>query len=345
MIRFSEFVSLGHPDKIADYISEYILDRYMEKDPYTRYAVEVQIKNYYVTLGGEVSSKHYFSPLEISRFTREAVDEIGYTKEYQDKWGAKNTICGDDLIVASHISQQSPDITRGLKGWGDQGIFFGYAENNPETCYMPTDHDLAKRLCWSLFYSGLGGLDIKTQVVMKDARVEKVIVAIPLLEQRSKRNIRQVREFVREIIPGDCKVIVNGTGVYQIHSSIADCGTTGRKLVVDFYGGNSKIGGGSPWTKDGSKADLALNVVARHFAKRYARDLQTDCRVSLACCIGKPEVDMMAMDREGNIIIEREIILSPGEIIDAYKLNTPIYASMCRWGLFGQYQIDKEWEK
>ena len=345
MIRFSEFVSLGHPDKIADYISEYILDRYIEQDPYTRYAVEVQIKGYHVTLGGEVSSRHYFSPEDISRFVREAVNEIGYTKEYQQKWGAENTICGDEILVTSHISQQSPDISRGLRGWGDQGIFFGYAENSPETGYMPYDHTLAKRLCWSLFHNGMGGLDIKTQVVMRDTRVDKVIVAIPLLEQRNKRDTNRVKELVREVIPGESKVIVNGTGAYKIHSSIADCGTTGRKLVVDFYGGNSKIGGGAPWTKDGSKADLALNIVARHMAKRYARDLQTDCRVSLACCIGRPEVDMMAVDKEGNVIIEKEIILSPAVIIDAYKLNTPIYASMCRWGMFGEYQNDKEWEK
>ena len=100
MIKFSEFVSLGHPDKIADYISQYLLDRYIEHDPQTRYAVEVQIKGYQVTLGGEVSSKHHFSAQEIRDFVRASVNEIGYTREYQQKWGADNTICGDLLAVA-----------------------------------------------------------------------------------------------------------------------------------------------------------------------------------------------------------------------------------------------------
>ena len=116
MIKFSEFVSLGHPDKIADYISQYLLDRYIEHDPQTRYAVEVQIKGYQVTLGGEVSSKHHFSAQEIRDFVRASVNEIGYTREYKQKWGADNTICGDLLDVAIYICQQSNDIAQGLSG-------------------------------------------------------------------------------------------------------------------------------------------------------------------------------------------------------------------------------------
>lgn len=113
MIRFSEYVSIGHPDKIADYISQYLLDRYIEQDPTTRYAVEVQIKGNSVTLGGEVSSKCQFSPDGIAAFARRAVCEIGYTQAYQDMWGKCNTICGDWLTVRSLISQQSPDIAQG----------------------------------------------------------------------------------------------------------------------------------------------------------------------------------------------------------------------------------------
>lgn len=260
MIKFSEFVSLGHPDKIADYISQYLLDRYIEHDPQTRYAVEVQIKGYQVTLGGEVSSKHHFSAQEIRDFVRASVNEIGYTREYQQKWGADNTICGDLLDVAIYICQQSNDIAQGLSGWGDQGIFFGYCEYRPDTCGMPLDHTLAKRLCKDLFESGIGGLDIKTQVITRNDKVEKVIVAIPLLDDTSKKT---VKHFVRSRIKGRYQLIINGTGRYVKHSSIADCGTTGRKLAVDFYGGNSKLGGGSPWTKDASKADLTLNLAAR----------------------------------------------------------------------------------
>lgn len=189
MIKFSEFVSLGHPDKIADYISQYLLDRYIEHDPQTRYAVEVQIKGYQVTLGGEVSSKHHFSAQEIRDFVRASVNEIGYTREYQQKWGADNTICGDLLDVAIYICQQSNDIAQGLSGWGDQGIFFGYCEYRPDTCGMPLDHTLAKRLCKDLFESGIGGLDIKTQVITRNDKVEKVIVAIPLLDDTSKKTV------------------------------------------------------------------------------------------------------------------------------------------------------------
>jgi len=341
MIKFSEYVSLGHPDKIADYISQYLLDRYIEIDPNTRYAVEVQIKDNQVTLGGEVSSKCFFDTATIKKHVCAAVNEIGYTREYQQKWGAENTICGDALGVTAHISQQSSDISQGLTGWGDQGIFFGYCEYNPETCGMPYDHTIAKRLCKELFESGLGGLDIKTQVVTKDDKIVKIIVAIPLLGTP----VKQIKKFIRRRVKGRYKIIVNGTGKYVTHSSIADCGTTGRKLAVDFYGGNCKLGGGSPWTKDASKADLSLNLAARKLALVYALENHTDVTVSLACCIGKKEIDITVCDKAGNIISEGQFELSPSELRRNFKLDTPIYASMCRWGLFGEYQQDKVWEK
>lgn len=342
MVQFSEYVSLGHPDKIADYISQFLLDRYIEKDPDTRYAVEVQIKNFKVTLGGEVSSKHQFSNEEIAGFVRKAVNDIGYTREYMAKWGAENTICGDLLDVTVLIYQQSPDIAQGLSGWGDQGIFFGYCAYNHTTYGMPYEHSVAKRLCKELFESGIGGLDIKTQVVTEDDRITKVIVAIPLLEDTS---VKTVKRFVRNRIKGRYKLIVNGTGKYVQHSTIADCGTTGRKLAVDFYGGACKIGGGSPWTKDGSKADLTLNLVARKLAVEYAIDNQCDVFVSLACCIGKQEVDFCITDKAGNVINEGTSKFYPEELRKNYKLNTPIFASMCRWGLFGEFQQNKAWEK
>lgn len=341
MIRFSECVSLGHPDKIADYISQYVLDRYIEHDPATRYAVEVQIKGYHVTLAGEVSSNHQFSAGELTRFVREAVNDIGYTSAYREVWGDENTICGDLLDVALYISQQSNDIAQGLSGWGDQGIFYGYCEYRPDTCGMPLDHTIAKRLCKELFESGIGGLDVKTQVVLRNDKIEKIIVAIPLLDETSKK---VVKHFVRSRIPGAYKLIINGTGRYVQHSSVADCGTTGRKLAVDFYGGNCKIGGGCPWTKDASKADLSLNLAARRLAIDYAQEHKTDVFVSLACCIGKQEVDCLVQDKAGNILVEGVMNLDPQELRKAYKLDTPIYASMCRWGLFGEYQQDKKWE-
>lgn len=342
MIKFSEYVSLGHPDKIADYISQYLLDRYIEQDANTRYAVEVQIKGSNVTLGGEVSSKAHFSKNLIAKFVRKAVCEIGYTKDYQRLWGCENTVCGEDLSVTVNISQQSPDIAQGLTGWGDQGIFFGMATNSTETCGMPYDHTIAKRLCKVLFDSGVGGLDIKTQVVTEDNAVKKVIVAIPLLHEAK---IDTVKGIVWATIDGEYELIVNGTGHYVQHTSIADCGTTGRKLAVDFYGGNCLIGGGSPWTKDASKADLTLNLLARRLAKKYTLKHGCDTFVRLACCIGRQEVEMCVQDAVGNVLEEDLLITDPAKLRQEYMLDTPIYASMCRWGLFGEYQQDKLWEE
>lgn len=341
MFKTSEFVSIGHPDKIADYISSYLLDRYIEKDPTTRYAVEVQIKDYYVTLGGEVSSNVSFTDEQITNFVREAVTGIGYTKSYQKLWGEENTICGGDLSVTVNISQQSPDIAQGLNGWGDQGIFFGMATNDYKTFEMPYDHTIAKRLCKTLFDSGVGGLDIKTQVVTEDNCIRKVIVAVPLLKKEYADTVRGV---VKASIDGDYELIINGTGRYIKHASIADCGTTGRKLAVDFYGGNCMIGGGSPWTKDASKADLTLNLLARRIAKKYTAKYGCDTFVKLACCIGRKEVEMCVQDAGGNVLEEYILFTNPAELRRKFKLDTPIYSSMCRWGLFGEYQQDKAWE-
>lgn len=341
MIRFSEYVSLGHPDKIADYISEYLLDRYLERDPNTRYAVEVQIKDVYVTLGGEVTSTARFTDAEIEAYVRQAVNDIGYTREYQELWGRDNTICGDDLKVTVFISQQSPDIAQGLAGWGDQGIFYGMATCNTGTERMPYEHAVAKKLCKGLFEKKLGGLDIKTQVVTDNGIIKKVIVAIPLLFDI---HTKDVEEYVHETLLGNYELIVNGTGRYYAHSTVADCGTTGRKLAVDFYGGNGHLGGGSPWTKDASKADLTLNLVARWMAKQFSAKNNTDAYVSLACCIGKQEVDYCIQNALGEVMDEGVKIIEPAKMKEKLLLNTPIYASMCRWGLFGEYQSDKKWE-
>jgi S-adenosylmethionine synthetase len=145
MIRFSEYVSPGHPDKIADGISEYLLDRFIEIDPNTRFAVEVQIKDEFVTLGGEVTSIANITKADIDRYVREAVANIGYTLEYQKIWKKNNTICADDLQITNHIGQQSPDIAQGANrdAWGDQGIFFGYAKKYAKE----TGLDISTAIC------------------------------------------------------------------------------------------------------------------------------------------------------------------------------------------------------
>lgn len=346
MIHFSEYVSIGHPDKIADAISQYLLDRYIECDPNTRYAVEVQIKDNHVTLGGEVTSNKIFSNEQIEQFVRNAVNDIGYDLHYFKTWGAKNTICGSFLDITTHIGQQSEDIAIGVNdndGWGDQGIFFGMAEyDEGENEYMPKDYAIARRLNKELFEAKLGGLDIKTQIVMDNNVVKRVICAIPLLSAADKH---KVLDFIHTKIKGDYELILNGTGTYVKHASVADCGTTGRKLAVDFYGGNCRIGGGSPWTKDGSKADLCLNLFARKMAKDYAIKHKTTIYTSLACCIGQSIIDYTICNACGKVIEEGSMHLPVSNTKKLFGLDKPIFASMNQWGLFGEYQKDKYWEK
>ena len=292
MIRKSEWVSIGHPDKTADFISEYLLDRYLEKDPNTRYAVEVQIKDQHVTLAGEVTSTAVFTQADFERFVRNAVVAIGYTPSYAKAWN-NQCINPDDLDVRVLISKQSPDIAAGAgdTGWGDQGIFFGYAEYGSDAM-LPKDHQLARFIGERLMQRALEapelgwGLDIKTQVVMPEDSdiLDTVIVAIPLMELSEADTVaiyvKVLLGWTPELGPSDffgTEVIVNGTGAYQMHSSVADCGTTGRKLAVDFYGGNCRIGGGSPWTKDGHYIVLGGNM--RREAALHNKETELLCAV------------------------------------------------------------------
>lgn len=337
MLKTSEYVSVGHPDKVADYISCYILDRYMERDPNTRYALEVQIKDHYVSLAGEITSTADFTPLEIEHFVKEAVEDIGYTSFYQRQWGKENTICAKDLKVTQHISQQSPDIARGVDadGWGDQGIYWGMAVRSPETDNMPADHYLAKKIGKHLYDIKYAGLDIKTQVTMRDGVTEEIVVAIPMLPRHSKHDIKQAVQWCCGDHNG-YKLIINGTGRFVRHGSIGDCGTTGRKLAVDFYGGNCRIGGGSPWTKDGTKADLSLNLLARARALSYLEH-HHDCdevHCAISCHIGSPEITVAFYDKHMNELLSYREDVTPAEVIREFRLDTPCYAKMCKEGLF-----------
>ena len=245
MYRTSEYVSTGHPDKVADYLSCFILDRFLEKDPMTRYALEVMIKDNHVTLGGEITSTAQYSPEDIAAFVRIAVNQVGYTKAYQRIWGKENTICGDDIEVTQHIGRQSPDIAQGVNGGGhgDQGIFWGMATNTPETDYMPKDWWLARKIGKHLYDTRYAGLDIKTQVTMKDDRIEEIVVAIPMNHRHFDSDIGNAVAFCCDG-GREYKLHINGTGKFVNHGPVGDCGITGRKLAVDFYGGNCKIGGG-----------------------------------------------------------------------------------------------------
>lgn len=350
MIRTSEWVSPGHPDKVADGISEYILDRLIELDPNVRYALEVQIKDDFVTLGGEVTTMLNIVQGDYQTWVKEAVAKIGYTREYQKKWGKENTICSDDLIVVSNISEQSPEISQGVdnSGWGDQGIYHGYAENNNKMEYMPKDWSLARQLGMVLYKQSLnynvGGLDIKTQITLKDDEIYKVIVAIPTLTEEEFDEIKNTVQFwVNDIQDSECtNIIINGTGSYKKHGPIADCGTTGRKLAVDLYGGNCVIGGGALTTKDGTKSDLSLNMYARDVALqklKYLKEINNNIfyvKTSLSSCIGKETVLVSVEWYDGNKNLlgteDYEERIVPHSLIQKYKLNKPRFFDMNKYG-------------
>lgn len=337
MIQTSEWVSPGHSDKVADFISSYILDRYIEQDPKTRFALEVQIKDNFVSLAGEVTSQANFSPERIADFVREAVNKIGYTAQYQRQWGSENTICGNDIEVVQHIGQQSPDIAQGVNadGWGDQGIFHGMAVNSPDTDYMPKDWWLARKIGMHLYETRYAGIDIKTQVTLTDGKIDEIVVAIPMTHRHFTSDVESA---VAYCCGGsrDYRVFVNGTGAYKKHGPVGDAGTTGRKLAVDFYGGNCKIGGGSPWTKDGTKADLTLNLLARERALDYVQSHpETDVvYCSIACRIGSPRILCVLTDAVGNTLQSGYENITPAELIRHFRLDEPRFAKMCMYGLF-----------
>lgn len=357
--KTSEWVAPGHPDKVADFISEYILDRLLEKDENTRYALEVQIKNDEVNLAGEVTTRAIVADVDYAHWVEEAVNKIGYTWEYQKRFGTENTICGDDVVTHCGISQQSPDIAEGVNkdAWGDQGIFFGYFSRETLSGHgldYATARDLGKELYYAARVSPFLGIDIKTQVTvaydmaMVESKVTKIIVAIPMVSGKEEEGKKQVMQIVKKYAKKDTKIIINGTGTYCKHGPIADSGTTGRKLVVDFYGGRSRIGGGCPWTKDGTKADLTLNLFAHELARQAFHDLEDiqphHVEVELSCCIGKKSVLMQltAYDGEGNAIYRRseDNSVAPSALIKRYTLNKPVYTYMCLEGLFAL--IDKD---
>lgn len=338
----SEFVSPGHPDKVADYISSYLLDRYIERDPRVRYAVEVQIKDSFVTLGGEVTSACQLPFCDMLRHVRDAVCEIGYTPDYAKRWGADNCIDPDALLLVAHIGQQSPDIAQGVDadGWGDQGIFWGMATGDASTGYFPRDIIVAKQIGWWLYNAALGGrlpvgLDIKTQVTVDDGRVTGIVVAAPAREADLPAVTDAIMAHVEQSGIHGAEVTINGTGAYVRHASAGDCGTTGRKLAVDFYGGNCRIGGGSPWTKDPSKADVTLNVYARRLAvakKKQTGEETVYCAIS--CCIGRRDIDIVYFDGSLRQIGAEHEARPASEIISELGLGRPVWASKCRYGLF-----------
>lgn len=223
-MKTTQFVSIGHPDKVADYISQALLDYCIAKDPYCRYAVQVMIKGDTVILGGQLTINFDLSFEDIQKIVKQAIQEVGYTVAYQKAWGETNTIASENISVITRLTMQSPDISQGVNadGWGDQGIFWGMAVDKPQQNFFPLDKYLAQKIGRHLYSNAnvFGGLDIKTQVsVDSDDKITEVVVAIPMLYKHSKQDILNYLEFqLKDYVKSpDFKVIINGTGKYVQH--------------------------------------------------------------------------------------------------------------------------------
>lgn len=332
MQKTAEAVSLGHPDKIADYISSYILDRMIEQDQHVKYAVEVMIKNNTVALGGEITGHVKLD--NVRTYVIDALAEIGYTRDYAARWG-DCTINPDAIEIINMIGVQSPDINRGVvrDGWGDQGVFVGYACRGMGQ--INRELYLARKLNRALYglarESDTLGLDIKTQITLDDdGAIDTAIVAIPMQVDADLTDF-----VVRTLGSRPRHIIINGTGRYTYHASIADCGITGRKLACDFYSTACPVGGGSPWTKDASKADVTLNIFARALAIQNLGD-NDECFVYLSSCIGRGDLPSAVVKTiTDGVVTTRNINIDarPSVLIPMLGLDAPVFANLCRNGL------------
>lgn len=331
MIKTAEYVSLGHPDKIADYITSYLLDRFIEQDPSVKYGVEIMVKDNTIVLGGEVMG--HVDTQHLESFVKQALREIGYDERYANIWG-DHAININKINIINLIGIQSAEINQGVaqNGWGDQGVFVGYACKGPDM--MPKELYLAKKLNKALYTLAKSsdnlGLDIKTQITLNDiGEIKTAIVAIPML-----KTVDLTETIIHILEETPQEIIINGTGAYTMHSSIADAGITGRKLACDFYSTACPIGGGSPWTKDGTKADLTLNLFARELAKIYLED-NDECFVYLSSCIGRSDLPSSVLKTVKNGISKTQnlsITQKPADLIEHFSLKKPVYAKLCQNG-------------
>ena len=365
----SESVSMGHPDKIADQISDAILDGYLREDAHSRVACETLVTTGLVIVAGEVTSK---GAPPIQDLVRETIREIGYTD-------AGMGFHFDTCAVMTALDRQSPDIARGVdahdsreQGAGDQGLMFGFAcDETPEL--MPLSIRLAHRLMEEHARSRTSGEipflrpDAKTQVTVEydngvPARVDTVVLSTHHREDVSPEQIREeiIEKLIRRHIPAQflddkTRFFINPTGRFVTGGPQADCGLTGRKIVVDTYGGHGRHGGGAFSGKDPSKVDRSATYMARHIAKNVvAAGLAEVCEVQLAYAIGVADPISVLVDTEGTAKIDERRIeklirdhfpLRPGEIIDYLKLRRPIYLRTAAHGHFGRTGPGFTWEK
>jgi len=363
----SESVSEGHPDKVCDQISDGVLDAIFAKDPNARVACETFVTTGLVVVGGEITTKAY---IDVEKVVRQTIKKIGYTKaEY--KFDSES--CG----IVNTIHSQSPDIAMGVDtgGAGDQGIMFGYACNQtPELMPMPIvyAHKLVLKL--SDLRNKQPKLmpylrpDAKSQVTIeysddhKPLRVDAVVISTQHDAEVSQKKIKDdvIKHVIKKVIPAkyldkNTKYYVNPTGRFEIGGPHGDSGLTGRKIIVDTYGGWAPHGGGAFSGKDPSKVDRSATYAARHIAKNVvAAKIAKECLVQVAYAIGVAQPVSVFVDTKGTGVIPDSAIasmimktvdLTPKGIIQRLKLRRPIYQKTAAYGHFGRNDKDFTWEQ
>src|SRR5271163_4951501 len=361
----SESVTEGHPDKIADQISDAILDACLAQDPYSRVACETLTCTGLVVIAGEITTKAY---VDFQSLVRGTVAAIGYDNAL---YGFDSNTCA----VISTINKQSGDIAMGVDtgGAGDQGMMFGYATNEtPEL--MPTPISLAHKLAERLSAVRKSGLmsylrpDGKSQVTVeydsnnKPVRVDAVVISTQHAEEIGNDQLRAdiLKHVIQAVIPAelldaDTKYHINPTGRFVVGGPMGDTGLTGRKIIVDTYGGMGRHGGGAFSGKDPTKVDRSAAYMARYIAKNIvAAGLAERCEVQLAYAIGVAEPVSVLVDTFGTGTLEpqqlQELVranfkLTPKAIIESLNLRRPIYKKTAAYGHFGRTDPDFTWEK
>jgi len=365
----SESVTEGHPDKICDKISDSLLDAYLAQDPKSRVAVETMVKTGFVVCGGDVTSK---ANIEIAKVARKAIAEIGYT---DSSMGFDADTCG----ILAAVEQQSPDIAMGVdssakkeQGAGDQGMMFGYAvDETRQLMPMPIDlsHKLARRLTQVRKKNIIDGLrpDGKTQVTVeyendKPRRFDAIVVSTQHAAHIKQRALRDaiIEEVIKPTLPAKMidkktKFHINPTGRFVVGGPYGDAGLTGRKIIVDTYGGMGRHGGGAFSGKDPSKVDRSAAYFARYVAKNIvAAKVASRCEVQVAYAIGVAKPMGVYVTTFGTGVVPDEKIskvvsklfdFRPAAIVDTLDLLRPIYAPTAAYGHFGRTEKTFTWER